>query len=203
MNTKFKDLTGLKFRRLLVIKQAKPHYYNSGRKEIRWECKCKCDCGKITNIPTGKLTSKKDLVFSCGCYRSELSRLAYCEASFNNLIRAYKMSAKKRHIDFFLTDEGCNILFKNNCTVCGIIPSNTFISGLGSTYGNYIYNGIDRIDSKKHYTTNNTQTMCKTCNYAKNNLSVDDFYKWLKRIVNFNKNIIDNCEMCKDLHGTK
>lgn len=61
----FKDLSGEKFGRLLVLevsyKDNNGHYY--------W--KCQCDCGKIKNILGTHLLRKN--IISCGCYASEES----------------------------------------------------------------------------------------------------------------------------------
>lgn len=58
----FKDLTGQKFNRLLVIDRAK------SRKEITYWV-CICDCGIITEVSMGKLTSGHTK--SCGCLQKE------------------------------------------------------------------------------------------------------------------------------------
>jgi hypothetical protein len=60
--SKFKDLTGLKFGRLMVIKRAE----NCGH-HTRWLCKC--DCGNETISHTTSLTSGRTK--SCGCKNKE------------------------------------------------------------------------------------------------------------------------------------
>ena len=47
-------------------------------------------------------------------------------------------------------------------------------------------NGIDRIDSSKGYTVENSVPCCKYCNTAKNTMSVDEFLKWIGRVYKFN-----------------
>ena len=47
-------------------------------------------------------------------------------------------------------------------------------------------NGIDRIDSSKGYTVENSVACCKYCNTAKNTMSVDEFLKWIGRVYEFN-----------------
>jgi hypothetical protein len=53
---------------------------------------------------------------------------------------------------------------------------------------NYIYNGIDRIDSSIGYILSNCRPCCRTCNVAKSDLSETEFWNWLTRIITFNKN---------------
>lgn len=59
---KFKDLTGMRFNRLTVIKE-------NGRKNNKIVWLCKCDCGNVKNIIGSDLKSGK--VVSCGCYKSK------------------------------------------------------------------------------------------------------------------------------------
>lgn len=47
-----------------------------------------------------------------------------------------------------------------------------------------LYNGIDRINSKKGYTLDNTVSCCSTCNTAKLNMSLEDFKTWIIKIYN-------------------
>lgn len=48
-----------------------------------------------------------------------------------------------------------------------------------------IYNGIDRIDNAKGYTIENSVTCCKRCNFAKRNMSYDEFISWGKKLGNY------------------
>lgn len=53
------DLTGQKFGKLTVLKVF--------RKENKYYCECKCECGNIKNIRKDHLLTQKTT--SCGCYR--------------------------------------------------------------------------------------------------------------------------------------
>lgn len=55
---KFRDLTGMRFGKLLVLKE-------NGRKNSRVMWLCKCDCGTVKSIPSGNLTNGNSK--SCGC----------------------------------------------------------------------------------------------------------------------------------------
>lgn len=41
-------------------------------------------------------------------------------------------------------------------------------------------NGIDRVDSSKGYTVENSVACCKYCNTAKNTMTESEFYTWTK-----------------------
>lgn len=62
----FKDITGNKYGRLMVLRQA-PHEYNG---KTAWFCKC--DCGNTGIFPGQSM--KSGLIKSCGCIRDELRR---------------------------------------------------------------------------------------------------------------------------------
>ena len=47
-------------------------------------------------------------------------------------------------------------------------------------------NGIDRVDSSKGYVEDNVVSCCKYCNTAKNTMSRDEFFKWIKRVYEYN-----------------
>lgn len=71
-------------------------------------------------------------------------------------------------------------LIFNKCNYCGAAPNKKC-----RNY-NILYNGIDRIDSAGNYEETNTVTCCKICNFAKNVLSLNEFYDWLDKIAKFN-----------------
>ena len=58
------DLTGQRIGNLTVISR-----YSSGKGQVIWECKC--DCGNITKISTGRLKSGN--VKSCGCAKRKIT----------------------------------------------------------------------------------------------------------------------------------
>lgn len=58
--------------------------------------------------------------------------------------------------------------------------------------GNFIYNGIDRIDRNLPHNKNNVAPCCKWCNYAKMKLTLLEFHQWINRLQKYqsNKNIM-------------
>jgi hypothetical protein len=64
---KFQDLTGKKFGKLIVIKQAEKHVQPSGTSYTRWLCKC--ECGNEVTVRTSDLT--RGHTKSCGCLQKE------------------------------------------------------------------------------------------------------------------------------------
>ena len=64
---KFKDLTGQRFGRLVVVRRTEDYVSPKGHKASRWLCHC--DCGNEVVVRKSDLTSKRTL--SCGCYGKE------------------------------------------------------------------------------------------------------------------------------------
>lgn len=46
----------------------------------------------------------------------------------------------------------------------------------------FIYNGLDRVDNTKSHTKENCVPCCKYCNYAKRNLTIEEFFTLLENI---------------------
>lgn len=106
-------------------------------------------------------------------------RLPGDEGAFRQLVNCQKQRARKYEREFALTDTQLKILYKSSCYYCGIEPKQTFRSQ--SNGEPFIYNGIDRVDNTKGYTTDNVVPCCKPCNLVKSTGSVSDLIqpnKW-------------------------
>lgn len=89
------------------------------------------------------------------------------------VFREYQQSAKKRELDFTLTLEQLTQFIKSECFYCGHIPE----------FENYERSGLDRVDSAQGYILENIVACCSRCNYAKQTMSVDEFFGMCKAIV--------------------
>lgn len=178
------EMVGKKVNRLKVIKFLETR--GNGKKKRRyWECLC--DCGNTVVASTASINF--GLVKSCGCLRVEVLRknntLPIGEASFNQLYKSYRKKAKEKNLDFLLTKDDFKTITMMNCFYCGRNPSN--ISKSRSETGDYVYNGIDRIDNRLGYTIDNTVPCCKRCNISKNNMEIGEFKEM---IINIYENFI-------------
>jgi hypothetical protein len=178
---KFIDLTGQRFGRLVVIEKTEERKKYSGN--IIWLCEC--DCGNFTKADTNSL--KREHTKSCGCLVVELNReraknnrKEYGESSFNSLFNRYKTHAEKRGIAFNLEKEEFRKMTQCDCFYCGEKPNQ--IVQNRNNFGQYIYNGIDRLNSKEGYTKENCVPCCGRCNEGKNDISQQDFYDWIDRV---------------------
>jgi len=99
----------------------------------------------------------------------------------------YKRSAKKRSIDFLLTDNEVINFFFMDCHYCGVPPDI-----------NVQLMGIDRKNSSKGYLMDNVVPCCKMCNYCKNTL---DYKEFLDHVENMFNHLLIGKSHCHELVG--
>lgn len=104
--------------------------------------------------------------------------------AFRNVLSYYKSGAKRRGLEFQLTDDDFKLLTQSCCTYCGSGPK----SIVKSATEIYIYTGLDRRDNEKGYTCENTIPCCTLCNWMKRNLSYESFLKHVIKIAIWNPN---------------
>lgn len=93
-----------------------------------------------------------------------------------------RRNAATRQISWALShDEACRLILRE-CSYCGASSHPVTSSAPGwSLIG---VNGIDRIDSDIGYVPANCVTACTTCNIAKAQMTVEQFYTWVERVYN-------------------
>ena len=175
-----KNLTGEVFGRITVISL---NHKDEKRREYWWNCVC--ECGIEKEIKGDSL--KNGTTRSCGCLKNDISRDRWLkpkgEGSQNQIISNYKQKARKRNLAFLLSTSQALDIMSRECYYCGERPSNIKVSLYDS--GDFVYNGIDRVDSSKGYTLENTVPCCKMCNRCKSDLKKDEFIEWVNKIYKF------------------
>jgi 5-methylcytosine-specific restriction endonuclease McrA len=115
---------------------------------------------------------------------------SFYKSSVNSIFNGYKK-------DTDLSMEEFHYLSQMNCFYCDKEPSNRQVnkskksSELARQESEYLYNGIDRIDSSKGHTRDNVVPCCKYCNWAKGKISLNEFYEWIKRIKAYDFKVED------------
>lgn len=164
-----------KFNRLTVIKF---DHSKNGRSYFLFQC----DCGE-EKVILGSLV-KSGNTKSCGCLSKETKqakRFSENHTEITAIILDYKRHAVDRNYEWLLTREEVEKIINLDCHYCKIGPSN--IKKTKNSLGDgYKYSGIDRVNSIKGYTYENVVPCCKICNYAKSNLTFEEFKKWAIRI---------------------
>lgn len=141
----------------------------------------KCDCGNEVTVRWG-------ITASCGCLQREMTkhktnyakRLRYGEACFNFVYSRYVRSARAKKRTFLLTKDQFKDLTSRPCHYCGTAPT-CIETKYNDAYGEYTYNGLDRVDPKAGYTMENVVPCCRDCNIAKHTMTEERFFSWLKR----------------------
>lgn len=174
----FKDLSGQKFNRLLVLKRVANH----GKKSA---FECRCDCGNTTIVTGSELKRKNGPTISCGCYRMEVNRLEFGEAAQRKVFGRYKAGAKSRKIKFDIEYDYFIGICKKPCTYCGTEAANIIQPGTRARRpdtGNFICNGIDRSDNSEGYIIGNCVACCQICNYMKRMMTKEQFLLHVRKI---------------------
>lgn len=170
-----KDYTGELFHSLTILRQHQDPPFKRARAE------CRCSCGKIVNTELSKLLNGHTK--SCGCIRRGKPNLKlrkeYGYSAFKRVLDTYKGNARKRNFDFLLQEEEARSLFEGVCHYCGAAPNR--LKKARGGYGEFYFNGIDRLDNDKPYTKENSVSCCTPCNYIKNKMHFNDFINWIRK----------------------
>lgn len=185
---RYKNRIGEKYGRLTVISFAGRNEYSIKQKTVLWNCKC--DCGTENHLVHARnLVSGR--VQSCGCLAVEQSRKAGISralpvgiAAQKRIYNKYINGAKQRNLTFDLDFNHFLTLITSNCHYCNSSPRGFTIAHRRFLDNEkLVHNGIDRIDSAIGYIVSNCVPCCKYCNFAKYDLSVDDFKNHIKKIA--------------------
>lgn len=154
----------------------------------------KCSkCNNEIRVRTGTLQKHKGKCKTCSSKESIKSiighnRLPEGESAKKGVIKNYKQRAKRNNLKWEISDETLEVLFSEPCHYCGKAPSNVAVGG----NGDFIYNGVDRVDNNKGYTESNCVPCCKRCNVAKANMPETEFLDWS---ADFAQKILNNYEI--------
>lgn len=170
MGTVRKNLIGMTFSNFLVVER--------DLSKFKTIYKCLCSCNNITYVDGRDLSSGHTK--SCGHLRKN---------KFTDLtgLRFERLIVLNREPDIIKKDLH-KTAWKCQCD-CGeivIISSNQLKTGNNSII--FKYSGLDRVDNLSNHNKNNIVPAYKFCNYAKSDLSLEEFQIWIKRITEYQKN---------------
>jgi len=180
MNTNRMIKPGDRFAKLTAIKHVctKEHY----RRYFLF----RCDCGneKILQISNVATENTK----SCGClaknnHTKRTNKMEKTKQGAKTAIYLqYKRHAKSRGIPFELTKDELIAITHHDYHYCGQPPSN--LKKTKNDQKGLLYSGVNRWDNKKGYTLDNCQPCCKICNYAKRDMTWQQFRAWITKAHN-------------------
>ena len=183
-----KDITNLKFNKLLVIKPTRINPSNRGQMWL-----CKCECGKLTEVHGAKL--RNGHTKSCGCIKKPPYRFGkthpqwagYGDLSLS-IFNRMKANAKMRGMCFNVSIKYLWKLFqkqKGICTLSGRKIALPIFSRRLRGQDNDDLASLDRIDNNKGYVVGNLQWICKRINYMKHTTNEDKFLQYIQDIYNY------------------
>lgn len=209
---KFRDLTGKTFGRLTVINCDGKNRHNQFLWTCRCACGVeKSICG--THLVTGGIQScgcyRKEVATVTGHTHGientkkgkNKNRVSAEQNFWTVLYNGYKTDSKKRGYEWSLSKDDFIFIAKQNCHYCGALPSINYrartaylirckhqqvepdLAFADSKIG--YANGLDRQHNLLGYIKPNLVPCCNICNIAKSNLSLDEWYNWIKRITEF------------------
>ena len=138
----------------------------------KWHWKCVCECGKEQLIKHHNLT----LGLTHGCHGCA-KRHHFRHSARTQVLNIYKCNARNRKREWALTEEQFIDLTQSLCHYCLQPPNKRMVK----PYETYVYNGIDRKDNNRGYTTENSLPCCSECNLAKGTRTYEAFVEWLNR----------------------
>ena len=170
----FNDLTDQVFGELTITSK---YERRRGAKRTYTFWSCVCTCGRVDWIRADVIPTRVNCKF---CSRSNSHKLEYGRASQNRLFRRYTRDAAKRDLEFKIDFNTFIEITSANCHYCNSKPETIQKEDAGN--GDYIYNGIDRVDSSKGYIVGNIVPCCKLCNKFKCDLSRREFLTHIDKI---------------------
>ena len=156
-----------------------------------WEASC--ECGNTTFV-LGSAVAKGNTT-SCGCALSDhRSEFGMKNRIYDPIVSSARTVWKKSYSDGDVTFEDFFHLSQLPCEYCGIQPYKVFnaatkalakakkgkrayISEYQIKEGNFVYNGLDRIDSSKGHMLDNVVPCCYPCNWQKMNMTTEQFIR--------------------------
>jgi len=118
------------------------------------------------------------------------------------LYSTYRGRCYRSKREFALSHEQFYALIGDICFYCGKPPSQKIKYGRQEDQREFLYNGIDRVDSSRGYVLNNCVTCCGKCNRMKLDYDQKDFIKHIVRMALHMKKTGLLSEACKPVEKT-
>lgn len=104
-----KDLTGMRFGRLVVMYQTND-YINSNTNTHRARWHCKCDCGNECDVSGYHLTEKTHPVRSCGCLQKDICKSINTSTNYYDINDEYAIGYTAKNEEYWVDKDMLPIL---------------------------------------------------------------------------------------------
>jgi hypothetical protein len=183
-NISRKSLVGKRFSKLTVIKDI--YRPNKDAKLL-----VICDCNPNKEWEKVRSDVVKGNTTSCGHCDDPVNGVipphampAVILAVKNKIYRNYIMVAARRKKVWRLPKTVFHQLVSGDCHYCGFPPATPKKIERVRCEKTVVYlNGVDRKDNTIGYTIDNSVSCCKTCNFAKRNMTYAEFSAYLDRVA--------------------
>ena len=138
------------------VKSCNDFHKDSGKKDGLHHCCKKCAKQYYKNNREHQLNKNKEW------RENNPVKLKLKNLKYNAKIRGHIWDIPK-DIGYYL--------ISSPCAYCGQIEEK--------------FNGLDRVDSNGEYTIDNVVPCCRYCNYAKNNMSIEEFKNHITKIYKY------------------
>ena len=166
---KFKDLTGQKFNRLVVLERA----HNSKSNQTQWLCRC--DCGKTAIVRSSSLINGHTK--SCGCFGNEVRKINTDQTTHGKShTRLYGIWSEMKGRCFCPTSKIYEYYGGKGVTVCREWLNFETFYNWAITHGYSDSLSIDRIDVNGNYEPSNCRWADKVTQM--NNTTANVFYQF-------------------------
>ena len=170
-----KDITNERYGNIVAVSFTGKRHGKQHSAVWLWEC----DCGiKFERPLSVVLNYNRRYVERCSTCKASPGYAGPDKAGRNQVVSRYKHAAYKRGLEFCLSVEHLNTLFESDCHYCDAPPEN--LKEYPS--GDFVYQGIDRIDNKLNYVSSNVVPCCAKCNSAKRDMDYGEFREWTRRL---------------------
>lgn len=177
INHRIKDITGQHFGNLIAISMIGNH---PTEQVTMWLFQCSCGNTVERRATSVKQSVAKGFTPCCSECWIPPNRLDKGQSDKNSVVANYRQRAKRKGLEFLLSEDQIDRLFASDCHYCGALPNNSISKA--SSYGEFVYNGIDRIDNELGYVATNVVSCCGTCNRAKADLTYEEFRTWVRQV---------------------
>jgi len=106
--------------------------------------------------------------------------------NFKRLLNRYRSQSRARGIKWNLSSEEFRKMTKKPCYLCASQPHQLCKDENRESfkkYDGYLYSGVDRVDSSVGYEFSNCRPCCGNCNRMKNNMTLRNFKRHIKKIM--------------------
>lgn len=187
---KYKPIAPGTKRNHLVFIEELPEQNKPGIYMVR----CLCDCGQETITRKGAFL--QGTTKSCGCAQKVAAakscvkkRIGFGESNMKAVFKHYARGAVTRKLKFDLTLDQFKYLTQQPCSYCGSLPAQVYATK--SHYGEFVYNGIDRINNDYGYIRGNVCPCCGVCNKAKGRLTRKEFLEMAFKIATHRQAVVN------------